>query len=169
MRASSWIDSSAPTGSARTTRAARARRCRLARRLTRRSRRDAVVDDDHRLAVEGDRRPSFPVERGAPFDLGELTVGLPRDRLVAHAGELLHIGVHDPHVVLGDRTDRELALQGRADLAGDDHLERETERLGDLERDDDAAARQAGDDDVRLRGTGAARWRAGVPLSARST
>ena len=118
--------------------------------MTRRSRRDTVVDDDHCFLCQRDRVATFSVEHGATSDFGELAFSRPVELLVAHSRQALHGRIEDAHAVFGDGADREFTLQRSANLAGDDDVEGQPERFGDLECDDDTAAGQAGDDRVRV-------------------
>src|SRR5262249_15615639 len=53
-----------------------------------------------------------------------------------------HLVVGDPDPALADRSHREFGLIGDSELADDDHIERRAERLGHLEGDRYAAARE---------------------------
>ena len=58
--------------------------------------------------------------------------------------------VHHPHTTLTDRSHREFGLEGHAELAHQDHVERRSEPDGHLCGHRHAAPRQAEDDRVLL-------------------
>lgn len=93
---------------------------------------ESVVDDDdgpplerdHRVIAPEAHRPTGDLGCLSCFDGGQLVVGDPgcvHDPLVEHA-----------QPVLADRPHAELGLEGYAELADHDHVERRTERGGDL-------------------------------------
>ena len=110
--------------------------------------RDAVVDDDRGppgqrgagpVAAEA---PCPPIEFSAltPLHRGDLGVGDVRD------GD--HLGIDDPDVALPDRAHAQLGLDGYAELADHDHVERCAQRPRHLRRDRHAATGQREHHDV---------------------
>jgi hypothetical protein len=106
------------------------------------SRRQPVVDENHRLAAELKRRAPGAVELLAPFELAMLACG--------ECGKFLSIGLkaaiserpsHGDRAG-SDRPERELRLAGHADLAHQHHIEGCPQRLRHLEGYRHSAARQ---------------------------
>lgn len=118
-------------------------RGRPGRRLRGRTGRDAVVDDDHGLACQRYPGPLPPITALSALQLR------PLERL--HFGKLVlrHTSasgdfiVHDAHAALADRTHAQLSLEGHAELAHHENVERSAERLRNLVGDGYASAGQA--------------------------
>jgi hypothetical protein len=109
----------------------------------------AVVDDQrgtpgqvHRRPVAAQQTCSAPQDIALPCLDGSEFVG-------GHPGHPDHILVDDPGTPFADGTHAQLRLVGDAELAYHDHVQRGRERLSDLERNHDAAPRQAEDHQVR--------------------
>jgi lipooligosaccharide transport system ATP-binding protein len=114
----------------------------------RRARRETVVDEDRHAARDVDRRTPAAVKLLAPSQLafgnggGALEIRfveaeLANDRVVDHT-----------HAAARDRSEGELLLSRCGELAHDEHVERCTETLRELERHRHTAARQTEHDEV---------------------
>ena len=112
-------------------------------RAHRRARRNPVIDEDHGLLLQSERRPSGPIGELAARELGSF----PRDNRV----EITRVEseprdgfiVVDDDVAGSDGPDREFRIERRTELAYEKHVERRRERASDFEGNGDAATRQA--------------------------
>jgi hypothetical protein len=104
---------------------------------------DAVIDDDGDPAGQRLARPGSPVTRRAGCHPRLLT-RLHRGQLVrTHPGLPDDRAVDHPHPVLPDGAHTEFGLERYPELADHDHIKRRAQRPGHLQRNRDAAPRQA--------------------------
>ncbi len=122
----------------------------LTRRLSRRAGGDTVVDDQRDAARQGKSLAPAAVELGPAPQLRQLLAFDSGDIRIGQSGVTQDIVVEHPHSVFTDRTECQLRLIRHAELADHQHVEGGTQRLGDLERDRHAAARQTENDDVLI-------------------
>ncbi len=115
------------------------------------SRRDAVVDDDHRPARERDHRSATAIQVGAPLHLTPFTGFRRGDVARRDPRQADHVIVEHAYAVLADRAHAELWLEGDTQFSYHDHIEGCLERSCDFERDRHASPREADDD--RMLGT----------------
>src|ERR1039458_3486232 len=137
--ASTSIEASGATGTARTTRDAPGPR---ASRPRGGAGRDAVIHHDRGLAAQRYPRVPGAVTGRPPAQLGPLPLLDPGELPVADLFGLDHVVVDDPDTVLAERTHGQLGLGRQADLADQDDVQRGAERPGDLIGDRDAAPGQ---------------------------
>lgn len=90
--------------------------------------RQAVVDEDHRLAGHLQRRSATPVDGLAPDQFPPFTFGDVTQLLGCDAQRPQHVVVDDDMPTAGQRAHRELFVAGRAQLAHDERIQRDTER-----------------------------------------
>jgi hypothetical protein len=112
------------------------------------SRRQPVVDEDHRAAGHVGRRPVAAVGALAPLQLAPLLRIDRLDPLRRQAERLDHRLVEHADAAGRDRAERMLLVPGHPELAHQEHVERRTQLPSDLVRDRHAAPRQPEHDDV---------------------
>jgi hypothetical protein len=114
----------------------------------RRSGGDPVVEDDHRAPGEGYPWSGAPEPADLIVELRALP-GLDRGEVLrGDVRQPLHLLVEDPRAAFGDGTHRELRLEGRAELADPDDVQRGAQRPRDLVCDGYPAPRKPDDHDV---------------------
>jgi len=99
-------------------------------------------DDQRHGAAQVEGRPGAPVGLLAAPHLGQLAPDLVLDGGARHA-QLRHDVLVQDDAAAGDRAHRQLLVARHAQLAHHEHVEGGAQRAGHLERDGDAAARQA--------------------------
>jgi hypothetical protein len=128
---------------------------RVDRDAHRRPRRQPVVDQDDDLPREIRARTSLPVGSFAPAQFFEFFLH-PHQELAARDAERFDdVVVHGVRAAARNRTHRELAMVGDADLTNDQNIERSLERARNLVGDRDPSPRECQDDDVVAIGIGA--------------
>ena len=100
-----------------------ARADRIERRGHGGSRGDAVVDDDHDLAVQVERRPTGSERALATLELDAFTLLDQLELFVGDAEHLDHVLIDDPDRTGRDRSHRQLGTARYAELSYDEHLE----------------------------------------------
>jgi hypothetical protein len=83
---------------------------------------------------------------GTTLELGSLAHLDRGEHVAAHQRAAHQVAVDDPNAALADGTHRQLGLEGQAELADDDDVERRIERPGDLEGDRHATTWQPQND-----------------------
>ena len=136
-------------GTATTTRLGSAGACIQGRHVHRGTRREAVVDQDHRPLGDGRPWPAPAVDRLAsrqfpplPFDHRVQRRG--RDALRAHQRIVEH------HVLAADRPQRQFLVSGQPELAHHRDVQLGVQTRGYLSRDGHAAPGQADHQEIRL-------------------
>jgi hypothetical protein len=84
------------------------------------------------------------------FELTKLTLCYFFDIFIRNPEHPNDLGVEDARSVGGDRANAKLLVPGSAELAGDHHIERRTERTSNLTAHRDTTARDRQDDRIFL-------------------
>jgi hypothetical protein len=116
-------------------------------RAGRRARRNAVINHNRRAA--GDLR-AFAIAQVAvalPIDFGEFGIasGFKRSFVNTNVLNDVFIAHRDRAAAVDNRTHCQFRLEGHADLAHEDQIDRRLERLSNLRRDSNSTARQRED------------------------
>src|SRR5262249_22648123 len=108
---------------------------------------EAVIDEDDRPVLQLERRSLGTVEGFATLEFGEFLLGDGLDHLLRDLQLVYDRPIPHEHSAAGYGAHRQLFVLGNAQLAHDEHLERDAQRLRDFKGDRDTAARQGEYDD----------------------
>ena len=114
----------------------------------RRTRREAVVDQDHRATRGIGGRPAVTKQALATLELGLFTRRRGPDQGHRHAQGLDDLWVQDKNPARGDGAHGKLLVAGQAQLADDQDVERCVKCSGHLERNRNPAAREPQHEDI---------------------
>ena len=112
------------------------------------TRREAVVDQHDITVFHVGQRPSTSIALDSSFQLRSFLLGELGELCLRHTEPAQRGSIGNDLPAFGDRADSQLGLSGSPDLPDDEHVERSTQRLRDLEGDRHPAARKRQDQRV---------------------